>query len=537
MGRRKQLPSPLGRSSRTGRSSLPCRLVVLCAVAMWALALVSSPAQADPPLPSADPFYAYSAASLAGMAPGTILRARTIPNADLGTTTPISATQVLFRTTGEQGQPTATVATIIKPVTQPAVTKIVSYQTAYDALGPECDPSYTLQGGNSGYESDEQTIIGGYVNAGYTVVDTDYEGTDLDWGAGQESGYNTLDGIRAAETVLGVPRATTPVGLIGYSGGAIATEFASELAPAYAPGVDIVGVAEGGIPVDFAHNLGYVNGSSDWSGVIPAVLVGVGRGFAINIGPYLSPAGVEITKTVSSQCINNFLGNYPGLTIQKLLKPQYQNFLGIPVFATTINHLIMSRTGTPKGPLFIGVGNRDGTGDGVMVANDDEALAHTYCQRGVSVEFNVYSGQDHDNAAVPFEVGALSFLSARLSGAPVPDGCASIAAGNSLAPLTVPPPSKAKPANPRLKLHYLGAKRRLHGVVIQLWTSTGKLTKLTVRLRRGAKVVDTVRLARVGTHKRRVVLRVKHKMPKRGRYTVTVARKKKTLARHAFRLR
>ncbi len=45
--------------------------------------------------------------------------------------------------------------------------------------------------------------------------------------------------------------------------------------------------------------------------------------------------------------------------------------------------LIMSRTGTPKGPLFIGVGDADGTGDGVMVTKDDEALAHTYCQRGV----------------------------------------------------------------------------------------------------------------------------------------------------------
>jgi hypothetical protein len=514
-------------------------VLISCVLVLWTLALTAGPAQADPPLPSADPFYGYTAASLAGVAPGTILRQRTIANADLGTSTPISATQVLFRTTGEQGQPTASVATIISPVTPSAVPRIVSYQTAYDALGPECDPSYTLQGGNSGYDSDEQTVIGGYVTAGYTVVDTDYEGTNLDWGAGQESGYATLDGIRAAENLLNVPRATTPVGLIGYSGGAIATEFASELAPTYAAGVDIVGVAEGGIPVDFAHNLTYVNGSTDWSGVIPAVLVGVGRGFGIDVRSYLSPSGVQIINTVSSQCINNFLGNYPGLTIQKLLKPQYQNFLGIPVFARTINHLIMSRTGTPKGPLFIGVGNQDGTGDGVMIANDDEALAHTYCQRGVSVQFNVYSGQDHDNAAVPFEVGALSFLSARLSGAPVPNGCGSIAAGNSLAPVPVPAQSHGKtPAGkPKLKLRYAGAKRRLHGVAVQLWTSTGTLTKLTVRLRRGAKVVDSVRVGRVGTRKRQVVLRVKGKMPTPGRYALVVARGKKTLAHHAFRLR
>jgi Secretory lipase len=524
------------------------RRALALAVAMLISTVAVPAALADPPLPSADPFYSYSAAQLNGLAPGTILRQRTIPNADLGTSTPIAATQVLFRTTGEQGQPTATVATIIAPAAgaAPATTRIVSYQTAYDALGSECDPSYTLQGGNSGYDSDEQSLIGSYVAQGYTVVDTDYEGTNLDWGAGQESGDNTLDGVRAAENLLGVPPATTPVGLIGYSGGAIATEFASELAPTYAPGLDIVGVAEGGIPVDFAHNLTYVNGSQDWSGVIPAVLVGVGRGFGIDITPYLSPAGVQITNTVSSQCINNFLGNYPGLTIQQLLKPQYQNFLGIPVFAQTVNHLIMSRTGTPKGPLFIGVGNQDGTGDGVMIANDDEALAHTYCERGVPVQFNVYSGQDHDNAAVPFEAEAQGFLNARLSGLPVPNGCGSIGTGNSLAPVPVPasntggsgPAGNAgtKPAA-KLRMRYLGRVRTRHGVAVALWTTTGALSKVTVRLRRAGKVVDTVRLARVGTHKRRVILRVRGKMPKPGRYTVLAARHGKTLARHAFRLR
>jgi hypothetical protein len=524
VSRRKQVPSSPGRFSLLGL------LGACCALTLWTLALATGPAQADPPLPSADPFYTYSAANVSGVAPGAILRQRTIPSADLGTSTPISATQVLFRTTGEQGQPTATVATIIQPVTPAAVTRIVSYQTAYDALGPVCDPSYTLQGGNSGYDSDEQTLIGSYVAAGYTVVDTDYEGTNLDWGAGQESGYNTLDGVRAAENLLDVPRATTPVGLVGYSGGSIATEFASELAPSYAPGVDIVGVAEGGIPVDFAHNLTYVNGSPDWSGVIPAVLVGVGRGFGINIKPYLSADGVQITNTVSSQCINNFLGSYPGLTVQKLLKAKYENFLGIPVFAHTINHLIMSRTGTPKGPLFIGVGNKDGTGDGVMISGDDEALAHTYCQRGVSVQFNTYSGQDHDNAATPFELGAFGFLAARMTGVPATNGCSSIGAGNSLAPVVIPKPI------PELELHFVGAKRSLHGVAIQLWTTTGTLTRLTVRLRRDGKLADTVRLARVSTHERRVVLRVKGKMPKPGHYTVVVARAGKTLAQHAFRL-
>ena len=251
---------------------------------------------------------------------------------------------------------------------------------------------------------------------------------------------------------------------------------------------------------------------------------------------------MQITNTVSSQCINNFLGSYPGLTIQKLLKPQYQNFLGIPVFAKTINHLIMSRTGTPTGPLFIGVGNQDGTGDGVMIADDDEALAHTYCERGVSVQFNTYSGQDHDNAAIPFEAGALSFLTTRLSWRPRPQRLqldrGGQLAGSRPGPRTIPGRGDAPQADPQaqapLPRRPAPPARRGHPVVDHHrhpHQADGPAAS------RRASRADTVRLARVGTRKRRVVLRVKGKMPKPGRYTVLVARGGKTLARHAFRLR
>ncbi|MGH9060560.1 MAG: lipase family protein, partial [Acidimicrobiales bacterium] len=203
------------------------RRVLAGVVTVIALAATSSSAAASPTVPSSDPFYSYSG-SLDQIAPGTVLRQRTVTIAESGTSTPISATQVLYRTTGQLGQPTATVATILRPATQPLVTKLVSYQTAYDALGSQCDPSYTLQGGNSSYATaqDEEQIILGYLSAGDTVVVPDYEGERLDWAAGQESGYGTLDGIRAAESLLGLSPGGTPVGMVGYSGGSIATDFA-----------------------------------------------------------------------------------------------------------------------------------------------------------------------------------------------------------------------------------------------------------------------------------------------------------------------
>ncbi|HWF54204.1 MAG TPA: lipase family protein [Solirubrobacteraceae bacterium] len=439
------------------------RMTLVAALAAMAAAAMAMPAgaAAAPLLPSADPFYAWSG-SLAGVAPGTILRTRQVAFAEVGVSTPLSATQVLYRTTGELGQPTVTVATILRPLLPTGTTKILSYQTAYDALGSECDPSYTLQGGNPGYETAdlEENLMLAYVAQGDTVVTSDYEGETLDYGAGQESGYGTLDAIRATENVLKAAAASTPVALLGYSGGAIATDYAAELAPSYAPGLDLVGEAEGGVPVEYAHNLAYISGSSSWSGVIPAILVGLTRGFHVNTAPYLSAYGQQVFDQVGPECINNFLGAYPGLTMQKLLKPQYQDYTKVPIFVKIFNRMIMSGTGTPRGPMYIGNGNADGTGDGVMIAKDVQELAHTYCQRGVSVQFNIYKGLNHDLGIAPFETGALNFIDARLNGRSVPDGCSQVTAGNALTPLAVPAtPAKHHKAK-RHKAKHHRAKRR-----------------------------------------------------------------------------
>jgi hypothetical protein len=508
-------------------------ILVLGSVTALAAGRYATAASSAPVLPTSDPFYTYSG-SLTNIAPGTILRRRTIAVAEGGKATAITATQLLYRTTGELGDPTVTVATVIKPPTQPVSTKIVSYQMAYDALGSECDPSYTFQGGNPSYSTsqEEEQLILGYVASGDTVVVPDYEGERLDWAAGQESGYNTIDGIRAAENLLGVKQNTTPVGMVGYSGGSIATDFAAELAPSYAPKLDIVGTAEGGVPADFFHNLAYINGSQSWSGVIPAVLVALGRAFGVSFNQYLSPYGVQVTNQVKGECINSFLGGYPGLTYQKLLKPQYSDIYKIAPMVKITDHLIMSRTGTPKGPLFMGVGDADGTGDGVMVTKDDEGLAHTYCQRGVSVEFNVYSGDDHDSAAVPFEVGALNFLTDRLNGMAVKNGCSSIGVGNSLAPLAVP----ASP-RPKLRFTYLGPRKRLHGVEIELSTTTGTLKHLVLTLHHGRKLITKIAVARVTKSKHRVILRNKGRIPAAGRYALKVTEGRSTLLRRTLKVR
>lgn len=408
-------------------------------------ARTASVATSGAPLPPGqDPFYRYSGTTpLADIPPGTVLKKRSIEVAVGTTQTPVTAEQLLYRTTGELGQPTVTVTTVLLPATRTVVPHVVDYLSFYDALGAQCDPSYTLAGGNPGSANEQQTkeeeaIIAAYLANDWIVTVPDFEGEGLDWTAGYEAGYAALDAVRATESYLGFP-ASTQVGLTGYSGGSIGADWASELAPRYAPELHIVGVAEGGIPVDYAHNLTYINGSAGWSGVIPAAMVGLTRAYGVDLAPYLSAYGVKLTDAVAQACIGSFYGAYPGLRIQQLLNARDQHFLQIPVFVRIINDLIMgSIPGRPAGPLFMAVGDSDGTGDGIMVTKDVEGLAHEYCQRGEPLTFTIYQGDDHDQAAEHFEPAAIEFLHERFAGVPFHSGCASVGAGNSLAPLPMP---------------------------------------------------------------------------------------------------
>ena len=114
--------------------------------------------------------------------------------------------------------------------------RAVSYQSFYDSLNPADEPSAQIAGGVSlgGLITDaESVVIAPLLLQGYTVIVPDTEGQSADFGAGPEYGINTLNSIRAATSspLTGLD-ASTPVGMFGYSGGAIATDWAAQMAPA-----------------------------------------------------------------------------------------------------------------------------------------------------------------------------------------------------------------------------------------------------------------------------------------------------------------
>lgn len=400
-----------------------------------------------------DPFYTYSGSKpLASYAPGTVLKQRTLQYHVLGLPTPVQAIQLLFRTVDAQGRPAADVTSVVRSLTGDS-SKAVSYQSFYDSLDPADSPSRAIAGDvtlGGVIPNAESLLMVPLLLQGYSLIIPDTEGQSADFAAGPEYGETTLDSIRAASRAEGTAvNTTTRVGLMGYSGGAIATDWAAALAPTYAPEVNrrLVGFAEGGVLVDPAHNLKYVDGSLVWSGVIPMALIGVARSYGLDLQPYLSSYGQQVFDSLQHTSIVGALGRYPGLTWKKMAKPQYANPDSVPAFVNAVNRINLGSAGTPTIPGFVGQGNGGvfegtfsnvpgiGTGDGVMVAGDVRALARQYCADGNhAIDYQQFDVLSHVGTAVPWAPLAIAWLDARFAGVRAPSDCGGIAAGNSLTP-------------------------------------------------------------------------------------------------------
>ena len=83
----------------------------------------------------------------------------------------------------------------------------------------------------------------------------------------------------------------------------------------------------------------------------------------------------------------------------------------------------------------------------------------------------------------------------------------------------------------------MGRNSRKHGVVIELWTSTGTLPGLVLRVRHGKHVVDTLKHVRVTVSKHKLVLRIHGQMPPPGGYTITISSGRTALLRRTIRVR
>ena len=373
----------------------------------------SPDSEASIPEPNDDPFYQAPPGSDAS-APGTVLRSRPVTVKGLGLPVPVDAQQFLVRSTDAKGEATTAVGTLMVPTTHyhQGPRPLVSYQPATDSLGDQCNPSYTLRVGTE----KELGLMMDALQQGWAVVVTDYEGPDNAFAAGRMAGHAVLDGIRGAEALPGTGLAGpgTPVGLWGYSGGALASSWAAELQPAYAPELHVQGVASGGTPSDLIAAARQIDGGPA-SGLTLLASVGITRAYPEMLS-LLNDRGRQMLNQIGDMCVGDAVRAYPFRRLNEFTQSKDPLSEPVAVAVMETNHL---GRGTPSAPVFL----YHSILDELIPFPTAQELRANWCRHGVAVTFYADALSEHSSLAATGAPLAISYLASRFAGIPAPNNC------------------------------------------------------------------------------------------------------------------
>lgn len=357
--------------------------------------------------PPGDPFY-RAPEDLDPARPGDVLESRPVEVRAVRRVLDADAWQVTFRSTDPQGAAVAGVATVIVPRRRPegAVRPLLSYQCAIDALGPTADPSYTLRRG----DQLELPLVRLALRRGWAVVTTDYNGPTHAFGALPLVARFVLDGIRAAVGFEAVGLdAATPIGLWGYSGGALATLAAIEDQAAYAPELNIVGAAAGGAGVDITSSPQMFEDGNLLSGIPFGAVIGASRGFPdVDLASVLTPQGRAMVEAAAEMTMEQLVASFPFV--------RWSDHLTVPsVFEVPGMRDAFDATRLGRTMPMTAVHLYHAVHDKYPAIADVDKLVETYRRAGVDVSYHRFRLGGHMTVALTGVPGSLRFLGERFA--------------------------------------------------------------------------------------------------------------------------
>lgn len=366
--------------------------------------------------PKLDPWYT-APSGFESATPGAVLRTRSAPANLAGTIANCGAAyNILYRTSDSSDQPTWAVTTLLVPLNATSASGIpdagllLSYQTPYDSANLDESPSYTLH-------SSQPSDISNALARGWYVNIPDYEGPLASYTAGGISGRATLDSIRAARSSsLGLPKSGRNA-MWGYSGGALAAEWAAELQPSYAPDLVVSGAALGGLTPNITSVLLSVSGTESAALAIEGMVGFVSQHIAARAalqadfkssGPYtmqnfyavqnitLVEAEVNYAYTDVFSYFDNGLGIMQNSDIQSALEEDG----------------IMGIHGVPTIPIYAYKAIKD------EISNiaDTDRLVQKLCASGAYIVYDRNTVGGHQDEQINGDASAVQFLTQVLEG-------------------------------------------------------------------------------------------------------------------------
>ncbi|CAK7895544.1 lipase 1 [[Candida] anglica] len=381
-----------------------------------------------PTQPSKDPFYSPPP-GFESQPLGAILKSRkqdhtfgvvVIPEKIEG------AYQYLVRSEDSFGNPIAAAATLFIPKNADP-NKLLSYQAAEDASNIDCSPSYALQlGANPDTivtTQIEQLLVQGGLNQGWYVVVPDHEGPKSTFVAAHSAGKIVLNAIRAVlQTGNTTGLSSNPrIALWGYSGGSLGTEWGAMYRKSYAPELNIVGAALGGIIADIDHVARYNLGTL-FAGFVITAINGLSHEYpALNdyINKNVFPSQLDYFRKSDTVCLLGDLLSYPFVKLEQFVSIGIKA-LDNPIVknVTSSNNALLSDL-VPDIPLLFYTSSKDE----IIPASDTDKLYDKWCAAGVPISYRQDEIGGHITQMVLGAGYAFEFVKARLNGTPAPQGC------------------------------------------------------------------------------------------------------------------
>jgi hypothetical protein len=289
---------------------------------------------------------------------------------------------------------------------------IVSVASGTRGIGDSCAPSKFQP------DYERPVFIDAMLARGWAVAITDYEGLGTPgthtYIVGRSEGHTVIDAVRAATRLPAAGLAEGGlVAFSGYSQGGGGAAWAGELAPGYAPELEVVGITAGGTPADLTVVSGFLEGSVGFGFLLLSAL-GLDAAYPeLDLPAYLNDRGRTLYETQQGACVDAVFGYAFGhiadyTTTDPLDDPRWQ--------ARLADNKLGARP--PKVPTYL----FHGLGDEIIPLSQAQTLRRQYCAAGVPVTWGTYLGE-HVTTLVAAAGDVVSYLADRFAGKPARGNC------------------------------------------------------------------------------------------------------------------
>ena len=326
---------------------------------------------------------------------------------------------MLYLSTGLHGEPIAVSGAVFAPTGQEPAggRKVVAWAHGTSGIVDRCAPSIERA-------AEEIPSVDQMLQAGYVVTATDYPGLGTPGGhpylVGISEGRAVLDSVRAAQA-LPEAGAGSNVAIWGHSQGGHAALFAGDLAPTYAPELQLAGVAAAAPASElsplFERDLDSVVGKVltsmavvSWTEVYPGT----------SLDQVLQPVAIPFAKDIAGRCIvtnEQALASLPDVTGLRL------GFANGDPTRTPPWEGLFQQNSTPTTKLPAPLLVTQGAKDTVVWPEVTQQYVGALCQAGTTVDVRVYPDVDHFGVRTASAPDVLTWMADRFAGTAPPSTC------------------------------------------------------------------------------------------------------------------